>query len=309
MDRDALLRHWQKNFFLPDSKTPTKETIITQVMDVGEDNHFRELEANFSREELIAVLQAAPPLSFRPRSWEFWHFRLGTITMMAELPNPPRWDINTKAPEDMRLLAITPERVQAAIEWLALINQVNVPPASPADLAAYLVDDDQHRGDPVHELAFALKDAGVLSKKAMGSLLARYVKYCYFRRSQTKTKPPALHDLLAQCDPEQSLDAESQAWLNSPPVGLEIIDAPPLPTLALEEFIQQLRAQPLPEQSLEICDLANAIGVVLGNNVDDKQSLLRDFKAGFRHGISLTYTGNRPDWLSFQSVGQENEPT
>lgn len=120
---------------------------------------------------------------------------------------------------------------------------------------------------------------------------------------------PKLEQLLAQCDPAAPLDAESQDWLNSSPIGLEIIDAPRLPTLALEDFIQQLRTRPLPEQPLEIGDLANAIGIILGNCVADKNSLLRDFEMGFRHGVRLTRTENRPDWLSFQSVGQEDEPT
>ena len=178
---------------------------------------------------------------------------------------------------------------------------MTAPPASP-------VDDDQYRGDPVHELAFALKEAGVVSTNAMDSLLARYVKYRFFRESQLIPKLPALHDLLAQCDPTMPLDAADQAWLNTPPVGLEIIDAPRLPTLALAEFIQRLQALALPEQPLEIGDLANAIGLVIGRCVADKNSLLRDFDAGFRRGVNVTKNENRPDWLSFQAIGQEDEP-
>lgn len=308
MDRNELLQPLAKKLFLSDSPPPADAAIIAQVMDGGDERDFCALEANFSRDELITVLETAPALRFRPRSWVYWHFRLGLISMAAELPNPPRWDIDATAPEDVALQAIPPEHIQAAIEWLGQINQVTAPPASPADLSAYLVDDDRHRGDPVHELAFALKDAGILSKQTMGSLLARYVKYRFFRESQLIPKLPALRDLLAQCDPTMPLDAADQAWLNTPPVGLEIIDAPRLPTLALAEFIQRLQALALPEQPLEIGDLANAIGLVIGRCVADKNSLLRDFDAGFRRGVNVTKNENRPDWLSFQAIGQEDEP-
>ena len=300
MDRNELLRWWAKTFFFPNSAPHTDAAIIALVMDEGDERAFWALEANFSRAELITALETAPTLRFRPRSWVYWHFRLGLISMAAELPNPPRWDIDATAPEDVALQAIPPEQAQAAIEWLGQLNQVTAPPASP-------VDDDQYRGDPVHELAFALKEAGVVSTNAMDSLLARYVKYRFFRESQLIPKLPALHDLLAQCDPTMPLDAADQAWLNSPPVGLEVIDAP-RPPEALAEFIRQLQAQALPEQALEIGDLGNAIGVVLGRGVADKQSLLQEFEAGFRRGVRSTRT-EKPDWTSFfQSAQQWDEP-
>ena len=93
-----------------------------------------------------------------------------------------------------------------------------------------------------------------------------------------------------------------------PPVGLEILAAPPLPTL--NQFIRLLRihAQNLPDQPLAIGELANVIGCALGNNVPDKTSLVREFEAGFRHGVQSTRT-EKPDWDSFfQSARQWDEP-
>ena len=99
--------------------------------------------------------------------------------------------------------------------------------------------------------------------------------------------------LLAQCDPALPLDETDRAWLNAEPVGHEkleeqfyipVIDAP-------EHFIDQLcesiEAITHPGQPLEIVDLANQIGLLLGCTISDKDALERDFQTGFAHGVKL----------------------
>ena len=99
--------------------------------------------------------------------------------------------------------------------------------------------------------------------------------------------------LLAQCDPALPLDETDRAWLNAEPVGHEklkeqfhipVIDAP-------EHFIDQLcesiEAITHPGQPLEIVDLANQIGLLLGCTISDKDALEKDFQQGFAHGVKL----------------------
>jgi hypothetical protein len=40
-------------------------------------------------------------------------------------------------------------------------------------------------------------------------------------------------------------------------------------------------------QPLEIADLANEIGLLLGRAISDKAALERDFQRGFAHGVDL----------------------
>ena len=105
--------------------------------------------------------------------------------------------------------------------------------------------------------------------------------------------PNKLDYLLAQCDPDIPLDDTDRAWLNAEPVGHEkleeqlyipVIDDP-------EHFIKQLcesiAAITHPGQPLEIVDLANQIGLLLGCTISDKDALERDFQQGFAHGVKL----------------------
>lgn len=99
--------------------------------------------------------------------------------------------------------------------------------------------------------------------------------------------------LLEQCDPNIPLDETDRAWLNAEPVGHErldeqlyipVIDDP-------EHFIKQLcesiAAITHPAQPLEIVDLANQIGLLLGCTISDKDALERYFQHGFAHGVKL----------------------
>jgi len=60
-----------------------------------------------------------------------------------------------------------------------------------------------------------------------------------------------------------------------------------------DSFINQLRASLATinrlDQPLEIADLANEIGLLLGRIISDKVALERDFQQGFSHGVDLAY--------------------
>ena len=103
-----------------------------------------------------------------------------------------------------------------------------------------------------------------------------------------------LDHLLAQCDQAISLDDTDRAWLNAEAVGHEMQDEHfYVPVISdPERFIDQLRESLAVidhlGQPLEIADLANEIGLLLGRAISDKAALERDFKQGFAHGVDLT---------------------
>jgi len=63
---------------------------IAQVMEMGTFPDIRALERAFGKPRLIAVLQAAEPGWFSPRSWGFWHYRLGLAKHDEVPPLPER---------------------------------------------------------------------------------------------------------------------------------------------------------------------------------------------------------------------------
>nr|WP_321238638.1 hypothetical protein [uncultured Tolumonas sp.] len=107
--------------------------------------------------------------------------------------------------------------------------------------------------------------------------------------------PNKLDHLLAQCDPIIPLDDIDREWLNAEPVGHEMlneyIDVPVI--IDPEQFIVQLHESLVAivrlGQPLEIADLANEIGLLLGRAIKDKAVLERDFKQGFVHGVDLAH--------------------
>jgi transposase len=51
--------------------------VASQIMNLGDYGDVRALEAVLDRERLAEVLRAAEPGRFSPRSWSYWHHRLG----------------------------------------------------------------------------------------------------------------------------------------------------------------------------------------------------------------------------------------
>lgn len=102
-----------------------------------------------------------------------------------------------------------------------------------------------------------------------------------------------LDHLLAQCDPAIPLDDSDRTWLNAEPVGHEILDehfyVPVIcdPESFIGQLSESLAAINRLGQPLEIADLANEIGLLLGRIIIDNVALERDFQQGFAHGVDL----------------------
>ncbi len=100
-------------------------------------------------------------------------------------------------------------------------------------------------------------------------------------------------DLLNQCESNGTLDESDLAWINAESVGKEVIDELLVDrkinhvcflkniTRTLNDFSQKNIA-------LEICDLANELGLMFGKASDDKPALILEFIQGFKHGVDLS---------------------
>jgi hypothetical protein len=63
--------------------------LIRRVMDVGTLDDIVSMEAIFGREELAKALATAEAGALRPKSWTFWHYRLGLVPPGATCPPMP----------------------------------------------------------------------------------------------------------------------------------------------------------------------------------------------------------------------------
>jgi hypothetical protein len=64
--------------------------IIAQVMELGDYDDVLVLIEEFSKSELIQVLSTAEAGLFSPKSWSFWHYKLGLSEVGAVPPLPVR---------------------------------------------------------------------------------------------------------------------------------------------------------------------------------------------------------------------------
>ena len=62
--------------------------VLAQVMEMGTWEDVRRVEKTLPPESLAKVLWEGEPGWFQPRSWAFWHYRLG-LTPTSEEPSPP----------------------------------------------------------------------------------------------------------------------------------------------------------------------------------------------------------------------------
>lgn len=63
--------------------------LIRRVMDVGTLDDIVSMEASFGRDELANALATAEAGALRPKSWTFWHYRLGLVQPGAACPSMP----------------------------------------------------------------------------------------------------------------------------------------------------------------------------------------------------------------------------
>lgn len=77
---------WWKS---PDEALGQPDRVIAHVMDIGDFHDMEELREAAGDDRLRAVLTGAGAGQFRPRSWHFWHFRLGLATETQDVPPLP----------------------------------------------------------------------------------------------------------------------------------------------------------------------------------------------------------------------------
>lgn len=65
------------------------ERVILRVMDIGVLEDALALEPMLGRAHLVTILRTSPPGALRPRSWWFWHYRLGLTAADADPPPMP----------------------------------------------------------------------------------------------------------------------------------------------------------------------------------------------------------------------------
>lgn len=90
MDRESLVflagkYIWWKS---PEDAAAQPERVIAQVMNIGDFEDIQRLEALAGPEMLTRILAHAEIGQFTPRSWSYWHYRLG-IAGLDEVPALP----------------------------------------------------------------------------------------------------------------------------------------------------------------------------------------------------------------------------
>lgn len=73
----------------PEEAVARPERLFAQVMDIGDYDDVLRLTALAGDDALRAVLAKAEPGQFSPRSWAYWHYRLGVVKPHEPLPQMP----------------------------------------------------------------------------------------------------------------------------------------------------------------------------------------------------------------------------
>ncbi|MBI3069482.1 MAG: hypothetical protein HY323_19160 [Betaproteobacteria bacterium] len=76
-------------WWLKPGEAPKPDATIVQVMELGDHGDVLRLEAALGREPLASALRRAGPGQLSPRSWVYWHYRLG-LAEPGRVPRPPR---------------------------------------------------------------------------------------------------------------------------------------------------------------------------------------------------------------------------
>lgn len=83
-------------FKTPDTALELPHRVIAQVMDLGIWEDLLKLENFFGKATLRKVLRTAEIGQFRPKSWHFWHYRLG-LAEVGKVPPMPRRKLSRSA--------------------------------------------------------------------------------------------------------------------------------------------------------------------------------------------------------------------
>lgn len=92
VNRDPITRMarryvWWKT---PEEAAATPRRVIAQVMDIGDYADVQALASEVGEAVLAEVLANAEAGEFHPRSWTYWHYRLGLATSGRMPPMPVR---------------------------------------------------------------------------------------------------------------------------------------------------------------------------------------------------------------------------
>ena len=107
-----------------------------------------------------------------------------------------------------------------------------------------------------------------------------------------------LQELLKKCNEDTPISKEEMEWEQMQAVGKEFgsksdqnhqVEVGNINVKASVEILLKIvNAYKELGSDLECCDLANELGIILGGQCADKESLLRDFVSGFKHGVELS---------------------
>jgi hypothetical protein len=91
--RDEFIRSLASKYIwwkTPDEAAATPKRVIAQVMNIGDYSDVQALAAQVGDAVLTDVLIHAEVGQFTPRSWAYWHYRLGLAAPDAVPPMPSR---------------------------------------------------------------------------------------------------------------------------------------------------------------------------------------------------------------------------
>lgn len=90
LERDALKLLAKKYIWwkTPDEAVETPERVIAQVMNIGDYADVQQIANRVGDDALRLVIAHAQAGQFNPRSWAYWHYRLG-LARINEVPPAP----------------------------------------------------------------------------------------------------------------------------------------------------------------------------------------------------------------------------
>ena len=74
----------------PEEAVSRPERLYAQVMDIGDYEDVLRLTHAVGEDALRRVLERAEAGQFNPRSWAYWHYRLGVVQPGEPVPEQPR---------------------------------------------------------------------------------------------------------------------------------------------------------------------------------------------------------------------------
>lgn len=91
VERDVLMHLARKYVWwkTPDEALAMPERVIAQVMDIGDYADVQSLANQVGDDVLREVIAHAEAGQFNPRSWAYWHYRLGIAHTDHDVPALP----------------------------------------------------------------------------------------------------------------------------------------------------------------------------------------------------------------------------